>query len=53
MDRKEFIITSSLTVIGLSTFGSVVKLPNGKYKAAGVLQNNPTNTTTNSTQTKK
>lgn len=31
MDRKEFIITSSLTVIGLSTFGSVVKLPNGKF----------------------
>ena len=30
-----------------------VKLPNGKYKAAGVLKSNPTNTTTNSTRTKK
>lgn len=32
MDRKKFIITSSLTVIGLSTFGTIVKLPNGKFE---------------------
>ena len=32
MDRKKFIITSSLTAIGLSTFGSIIKLPNGKFE---------------------
>ena len=31
MDRKKFIITSSLTAIGLSTFGSIIKMPNGKF----------------------
>ncbi len=31
MDRKKFIMASSLTVIGLSTFGSVIKMPDGKF----------------------
>lgn len=31
MDRKKFIITSTLTAIGLSTFGAVVKMPDGTY----------------------
>lgn len=32
MNRKEFIITSSLTAIGLTAFGSIVKMKNGKFK---------------------
>ncbi|WP_107037185.1 dioxygenase family protein [Brumimicrobium mesophilum] len=31
MDRKKFIFTSAFTVLGLSTFGSIIKLPNGKF----------------------
>jgi len=31
MDRRKFILTSSLTAIGLSTFGSIIKMPNGKF----------------------
>lgn len=31
MDRKEFIITSSMAMIGLSIEGSIVRLPSGKY----------------------
>jgi protocatechuate 3,4-dioxygenase beta subunit len=31
MDRKKFIITSTLTAIGLSTFGSIMKMPNGTF----------------------
>jgi len=31
MDRKKFLLTSSLAVLGLSTYGSVVKFPNGKF----------------------
>ncbi|MGJ8685583.1 MAG: hypothetical protein ACSHWW_13210 [Nonlabens sp.] len=31
MDRQKFIITSALTAIGLSTFGSVLKKPDGTY----------------------
>lgn len=31
MDRKKFIITTSLTAIGLSTFGSIIKMPNGNF----------------------
>lgn len=31
MDRKKFIITSSLTAFGLSTFGSIIKMENGKF----------------------
>jgi catechol 1,2-dioxygenase len=32
MDRKKFIITSSLTAFGFSTFGSTIKLPDGSFK---------------------
>lgn len=31
MDRKKFLITSTLTAFGLSTFGSIIKLPDGSY----------------------
>lgn len=31
MDRKEFLINSTLTVFGLSTFGTIIKLPNGSF----------------------
>ena len=31
MNRKKFLITSSLSVIALSTFGSIIKLPNGQF----------------------
>jgi len=31
MDRKKFIITASLTAIGLSTFGTIIKLPTGDF----------------------
>ena len=31
MDRKEFLIASSFTVISWSAFGSVIKLPDGNY----------------------
>jgi len=31
MNRKKFLITSSLSVIALSTFGSIIKLPNGHF----------------------
>ncbi len=32
MDRKKFIISSSLTAIGLTTFGSITKGSNGAYE---------------------
>lgn len=32
MNRKKFLITSSLTALGLSTFGSIVKLPGGNFE---------------------
>lgn len=32
MDRKKFLITSTLTALGLSTFGSIIKGEDGKYK---------------------
>jgi len=31
MDRKKFIFTSAFTVLGLSTFGSIIRLPDGKF----------------------
>ena len=31
MDRKKFLVTSSLTAIALTTFGSVVKTPNSRF----------------------
>jgi len=31
MDRKKFIITSSFTAIGLSAFGSIIKMENGRF----------------------
>jgi catechol 1,2-dioxygenase len=32
MDRKKFIISASWTAFGLSTFGSIVKKPNGTFE---------------------
>jgi len=31
MNRKKFLRTSSLTAIAISTFGSIIKLPNGQF----------------------
>jgi catechol 1,2-dioxygenase len=31
MDRKKFLIATSLTAIGMSTFGSIVKMSNGNF----------------------
>jgi catechol 1,2-dioxygenase len=32
MDRKKFLVTSTLSAIGLSTFGNIIKLPDGKFE---------------------
>jgi len=32
MDRKQFLISSSLTVMAMSVYGSIVNLPNGKFE---------------------
>ncbi len=31
MNRKDFIITSTLTAFGMSTFGTIIRLPNGTF----------------------